>query len=317
VAHEAGACWRLPRSEPVAARNTLERVPVRMPDYREAQVLLRAAAALPRQCHCRRHCRIRAGREGMSSQLQLFESREGADAWAVRVSRKARRLSVRVFPGGRVEVVVPPGVSSAIVQRFVGLHRQWIERRVEDLSSVAVPSQDGRPSTLCLPAIARRYQVEYQARPTSLRVLSSDAGFTDEGSNDMGGLLVRGPLHDERAIAGALRRWLTSLAEVEFSRALRAVSQQCDLPFTRVQIRRQRTRWGSCSSSGTISLNVCLMFMAPEVVRYLFVHELCHTRHMNHSRRFWSLVASHEPAYERLDRELLRAWQHVPGWMFL
>jgi len=84
----------------------------------------------------------------------------------------------------------------------------------------------------------------------------------------------------------------------------------------RMHLRRQRTRWGSCSAAGTISLNVCLMFQRPEVVRYLLVHELCHRRHMNHSARFWSLVASHEPNWRALDAELLRGWQNVPAWVF-
>jgi predicted metal-dependent hydrolase len=88
------------------------------------------------------------------------------------------------------------------------------------------------------------------------------------------------------------------------------------LSFSRIQIRRQRTRWGSCSATGTISLNVCLMFLDPAVVRYLYVHELCHTRHMNHSPRFWALVEHHEPDSRRLDRQLLRGWQAVPAWMF-
>lgn len=240
----------------------------------------------------------------MSSQLSLFESQDSTQPWTVRVSRRARRLSVRVFPGGRVEVVVPPGVSSVSVQRFVGMHRQWIERRVEDLAN-ARPPQEPRPAMISLPAIAHCYGVEYRQTPAPVRVLTG----TD-------GLLVRGTVQDERAVACALRRWLVSLAEIEFSRSLRAVAQQCGLPFDRVQIRRQRTRWGSCSASGTISLNVCLMFTTPAVLRYLFVHELCHTRFMNHSRRFWSLVASHEPAYEQLDRELSRAWKDVPSWMF-
>lgn len=60
----------------------------------------------------------------MSAQLQLFELRDDANRWTVRLSRRARRLSVRVYPGGRVEVVVPPGASAAMVQRFVGAHRQ-------------------------------------------------------------------------------------------------------------------------------------------------------------------------------------------------
>lgn len=242
----------------------------------------------------------------MPSQLQLFEARETADPWTVRVSRRARRLSIRVYPGGRVEVVVPPGASAVSVQRFVGMHRQWIDQRVADLSS-AQRLDATRPTSLQLPAIGRHYAVQYQQDGTAaIRVMSNQAGV----------LVVRGAVQQDKAVAAALRRWLTSLAEVEFSRELRSVAQQCGLSFKRVQIRRQRTRWGSCSASGTISLNVCLMFMTPAVVRYLFVHELCHTRHMNHSRRFWSLVASHEPEYQQLDRELLRAWQHVPGWMF-
>ena len=81
-------------------------------------------------------------------------------------------------------------------------------------------------------------------------------------------------------------------------------------------VRRQRTRWGSCSNKGTISLNVCLMFQRPEVVRYLIIHELCHRRHMNHSKRFWSLVASFEPGWKPLDVELLQGWRNVPAWVF-
>jgi hypothetical protein len=80
-------------------------------------------------------------------------------------------------------------------------------------------------------------------------------------------------------------------------------------------VRRQRTRWGSCSRAGTISINACLMFQSPDVVRYLFVHELCHTRHLNHSRSFWRLVARYEPAYEAREAALSQAWRIVPAWV--
>jgi predicted metal-dependent hydrolase len=242
----------------------------------------------------------------MSPQLQLFDSRSAADRWTVRVSGRARRLSVRVYPGGRVEVVVPPGASPAAEQKFIGTHRQWIHRRVEDLST-AVAMDDSRPASVKLPAIGRHYAVEYafSAEPTArVRVAGENV------------LVVSGPLHNDRAIAAALRNWLADLAQEQLGNELAKVAAEGGFRYARAQIRRQRTRWGSCSASGTISLNVCLLFLRPQVLRYLLVHELCHTRHMNHSAKFWALVASFEPDYRALDRELLRGWQSVPGWMF-
>jgi predicted metal-dependent hydrolase len=242
----------------------------------------------------------------MSPQLQLFDSRSAADRWTVRVSGRARRLSVRVYPGGRVEVVVPPGASPAAVQKFIGTHRQWIHRRVADLST-AVAVDDSRPASVKLPAIGRHFAVEYE------HSADSTARVRIAGENV---LVVSGPLHSERAITAALRGWLADLAREQLGNELARVAAEGGFRYTRAQIRRQRTRWGSCSASGTISLNVCLLFMRPQVVRYLLVHELCHTRHMNHSAKFWTLVASFEADYRALDRELLRGWQSVPGWMF-
>jgi predicted metal-dependent hydrolase len=243
----------------------------------------------------------------MSAQLQLFESRDNSERWTVRVSRRARRMSVRVYPGGRVEVVVPPGVPPLTVQRFVGSHSQWISRRVEDLTSAGEPLNAGPPTSIHVPAIGRSYLVEYEhTRSTSIRPQLFDDGV----------LRIFGPVHDEEAIGTALRQWLCDLAYDELGKQLASVARERGFNFSRIQIRRQRTRWGSCSASGTISLNACLMFIDPAVVRYLFIHELCHTRHMNHSPRFWALVESHEPDYRRLDRELLRGWQSVPSWMF-
>jgi predicted metal-dependent hydrolase len=241
-----------------------------------------------------------------SSQLQLFDTRSAADRWTVRVSARARRLSVRVYPGGRVEVVVPPGASPAAVEKFIGTHRQWIHRRVEDLSTAAA-IDDSRPASIKLPAIGRHYAVEYEhSGEDTARVRVTGENL----------LVVRGPLHNDRAIVAALRDRLADLAHQQVGNELAKVAAECGLRYARAQIRRQRTRWGSCSASGTISLNVCLLFLRPQVVRYLLVHELCHTRHMNHSAKFWGLVESFEPDYRALDQELLRGWQSVPGWMF-
>ena len=97
--------------------------------------------------------------------------------------------------------------------------------------------------------------------------------------------------------------------------ALLALAAERRVEVARVVARCQRTRWGSCSTRGTISLNASLLFLREPVVRYLFAHELAHLQHMNHSRRFWRLVESLEPDYRRLDRELLGGWRSVPAWV--
>lgn len=203
-------------------------------------------------------------------------------------------------------MVVPPGVAAGTVQRFVGSHSEWIADRVRDMSRPEVCPDTRRPQRIELPAIARSYEMDYQA--------TRAAGVQVQQAGSV--LSCRGRVDDDARVASALRRWLIATAELEFAPWLRRVAQELQLPFERVQVRRQRSRWGSFSASGTISLNVCLLFMEPAVVRYLFIHELSHTRHMDHSNRFWALVARHEPDYQRLDAALTRGWQQVPGWVF-
>lgn len=67
--------------------------------------------------------------------------------------------------------------------------------------------------------------------------------------------------------------------------------------YTSITVRDQKTRWGSCSSRGTLSFNYRLVFAPPAVLDYVVVHELCHLTHMNHSKDFWNLVAAVMPDY--------------------
>lgn len=240
-----------------------------------------------------------------TGQLPLFAARETVDAWTVRISPRTRRLSVRVYPAGRVEVVVPPRTSAQLVQQFVSKHRAWIDARVQE--SMAQQALLVAPTELLLPSIERSIRVDYRHEPSlpKLRILDTQH------------LLIRGAIAEPVRWSRLLSSWLTELAQQELLKRLQQLAHSYDFRFERLQVRRQRTRWGSCSSSGTISLNLCSLFLRPEVLRYLMIHELCHTRHMNHSQRFWNLVEQCEPAYRELDKELTGAWRHVPAWMFI
>jgi predicted metal-dependent hydrolase len=240
-----------------------------------------------------------------SAQLPLF--RDGAvDAdWTLRESVRSRRLTVRVHHGGRVEVVVPRGTARPMVLAFLQRHRQWIDRRREQAQRHAPPVEPFPPRLLRLAGIGEQWR---------LHMAGGNGAFRVEALSD-GMLSVRGT-GTSLALRACLLRWLYGHARVALGTRLTQLAADSGHVFKRIQIRRQRSRWGSCSTRGTISLNCALLFQRPEVLRYLLVHELIHTRHMNHSRAYWAAVAVLEPGYRQLDRELLGGWQHVPAWLF-
>ena len=224
--------------------------------------------------------------------------------WRVRRSRRAQRLGVQVFRDGSVEIVVPMRVGAHQVERFVARHRQWIERH-----SRKIPSVDANfpPTLIELRALNEIWhcQVAADSRPV----------FEIRTGGSAGGTLQLGRAAESAAQQMALLDWLAERASVMLAPQLVALAARHGVPLRRVQIRRQRTRWGSCSIRGTVSLNACLLFHRPAVVQYLFAHELAHLTHMNHSPRFWDLVAQYEPEWRELDRELTRGWSQVPGWL--
>lgn len=81
--------------------------------------------------------------------------------------------------------------------------------------------------------------------------------------------------------------------------------------FNRITIRDQSTRWGSCSSNKTLSFNYRLVLLPPELADYVVVHELCHLKEMNHSSKFWQLVAKTIPDYPIRRKQLRKHEQEL------
>ncbi len=81
--------------------------------------------------------------------------------------------------------------------------------------------------------------------------------------------------------------------------------------YTSITIRDQKSRWGSCSSRGTLSFNYRLVFAPPKVLDYVVVHELCHLTHMNHSKDFWNMVAEVMPEYKQYKNWLKEHGQEL------
>lgn len=250
--------------------------------------------------------------QSAATQLPLFppeaEKPGTLPGFSVRESDRAKRLSIKVFPRGNVEVVVPRRTRPGDVRSFVDENRDWIERARKAFAANHPPEDFALPRSIRLPAIDRVVRVHYASRSGAKRV-----GYR----YSRGSLTLSGATADEALCVAAIRRWLASVAKREFEPRLRALSVLTENPYARMHVRAQRSCWGSRSSSGTISLNLCLLFLDPSLLRYLMIHELCHGRHMNHSTRFWRRVKRFEPDYRVLDRALTEAWRDVPAWLGL
>jgi predicted metal-dependent hydrolase len=238
------------------------------------------------------------------SQLDLLADATSIGGLSVRRSHRARRMSIRVDPLGSVEVVVPERARSPEVRSFVEENRDWIARTRDQLLRGRGPVSVERPSTIDLKAVREQRAVVYDGQ------CQGPLRLVDDGKT----IVVRGALDDSMRVNRLFISWLKDEARKVFPPQVEELGEKYGLSHRRVQIRAQRSRWGSCSHHGTISLNCMLLLLAPELVRYLLVHELCHLRHLNHSRRFWRLVEQYEPGYRELDRQLARAWQELPGW---
>ena len=226
--------------------------------------------------------------------------------WKLRVSKRSRYAKLQIKPYGGLEVVIPPRFPRSEIPALVARHASWarrqIERQTQLRESIRLPRQ------LALAFDGTVTPVVYAGKPLS---------FTDDLFADLAPEPIYINARDQGAQIGALRDWIRRRATELLPPRLRLLSARTGLDFSRVSIRSQKTRWGSCSNRGQISLNDQLLFLPPETVDYLMIHELCHTRHLDHSRRFWRLVESHCPDYRRHEKNLSASRQHVPDWFLL
>jgi len=246
-------------------------------------------------------------------QLTLPGLDDASVAWSVRRSPRARRLSARVFHSGRVEIVAPVRASDRRIAEFVARYREWIDRKsLEGRRRAGSTAAAFPPAALHLAAFDRRWRLHVAGGVGRARITEGSR----LAAGETGLLTVSGDVGNGMRLRLLLLGWISGHARGQFEPWLAAIGAECGFEYGRLQMRLQRTRWGSCSVRGTISLNLCLAFQRPEVVRYLLVHELSHTRHMNHSARFWDCVAQHCPQWRTLDRELVDGWRQVPPWVF-
>jgi predicted metal-dependent hydrolase len=228
--------------------------------------------------------------------------------YRVRENRRAKRIILRVTVTHGLEVVVPSAAARRQIPEILAKNRTWIERALKKLCDEQVATNrelQTPPGSISLPAVAEIWTVTREH-------ISGARPRLEERSPHH--LHLRVDLRDSGGWQTVLRTWLIVRAEKVFSVWLKQLSERTQLKYARITVRLQKTRWGSCSRSGNISLNARLLFVAPEIATYVLLHELCHTKELNHSIRFWRLVERFEPNWRKLDRALTDVSRTLPSW---
>jgi predicted metal-dependent hydrolase len=229
----------------------------------------------------------RAGAIPAANPLQPAEPPRSPVAYLMVRSPRARRYVLRLRPDGVVRVTIPARGSRREALEVIERHRPWIERQWRERMAERGPWSDGT-------------RILFRGAEVALTVAEGPGGvhvrFADQDVTPVAGRGVR------HAVEGHLR----ALAERELEPRLRAFAAAHRLEVRGVSVRDQRTRWGSCSRNGSISLNWRLVQMPPAVSDYILLHELMHLRQANHSLRFWREVASVYPDYREAEAWLRR-----------
>ena len=207
-------------------------------------------------------------------------------AYSVRRSDRARRVRVTVDATRGVEVVLPRRAAERQAAAAIRELRPWIDRRVQELAQAQAVVADRGTS---VPYLGQLLQVRRERGRARVH-RRSDELLAPDGA----------------ACLPAMERWYRRAAHQEIAPRLDRACALAGSSYARLTIRGQRTRWASCSRGGAMSFNWRLLLAPEPVLDYVVWHEVCHLEVMDHSPRFWALLARHCPDYRDQARWLRR-----------
>jgi len=196
----------------------------------------------------------------------------------------SRSIKIKVETSGEVVVVTPRFISKKQIEQFVTANLAWIEKTQKKVLN-------NRP--------VNDTQVEIFGKQYHKKIINSSEfspGVRVVGQQILINSLNANP--DDREIHQKLDKFFKNTAEKYLVPRIHQIATKMLINFSKIVLRQQKTRWGSCSSTGTLSFNWRLVHYPPAVIDYVIVHELSHRKQMNHSDKFWALVAKYDPQYK-------------------
>lgn len=225
-----------------------------------------------------------------------------------RVNPRAKRLRL-TLKADRVWVTIPPRTSQATTDRFLRETDAWLKEQWQKLqqrkqqhdANLAQNPQFSPNNTIDshvhLPVYQAIWLMDVDAKYSRIKEFEQILYVPETNKN------------------AHLRQWVKAKAQVYLSGRLAKLAALHSFQYSGCTVRHARTRWGSCSRLGSINLNASLILLEPELLDYVLLHELCHTREFNHSAHFWAEMFTVCPTF-KADRKALKhfvlpAWWHI------
>ncbi len=224
-------------------------------------------------------------------QLQLHLN--SGRAIPYQLERRTRNtIGLKISPQGLV-VLAPRRLSMAQLEAALLSKAGWIEKKLDHIQAQVLPGmvwQDG--TQLWLLGQEMRLQVEPHSQNKMLKHLPGQL------------LLATSTPDNQEYLAHKVVQWYRSYAKQDFARRLALFAARLGERLPAMALSNAKTRWGSCNSKREIRLNWRLIQAPPHIINYVICHELAHLREMNHSSRFWAIVASICPDYQQAEADL-------------
>jgi predicted metal-dependent hydrolase len=189
---------------------------------------------------------------------------------------------MQISPLKGLEIIVPRGINSSQVQKFVKDHHDWIAKKLP----------------------ARREEILYLGNKVTIQTINIPLSKYFEFQFKENVLTIEGDFERKYNLTALYENWLYLKAREVLAKRAHHLAQQHGFKPAKITIRRQTSRWGSCSARGNISLNYKLLKHPGEIIDYVILHELCHLIQLNHSPKFWNLLRTYIPEYKILRKQL-------------
>lgn len=205
--------------------------------------------------------------------------------YTLKFSRKARYLRLQIKNKGELEVILPRGMQIVDAEKFIHKKSDWVKKHLYQRKQV---------------------QNRFTFLGREIKITQNYDLFIKNNKVKFNGdhLIITSPSGSKVSTVEMFEKWLRKLAKKSLVERVYKIANSLGFKIGKITIRGQKTRWGSCSTSGNLSFNYNLLRFRKEIIDYCIIHELCHLKEMNHSEKFWNLVERFCPDYKLLRREL-------------